>query len=431
MAENFYTILTQIGLAKFTNSQVLGGKINFTEIAVGDGNGAYYNPTANDVALRKEVWRGPIGSVNIDENNNNWLVIETVIPASVGGFTVREVGLYDETGDMIAIGKYPETYKPVIENGSSKDLFLRMIIETSNASAVTLKVDPAVIIASRKYVDDKFTQSVGPISQAVQDLQNNVTQGTISIPSLETEDKTLAGGINEVKDDLETHLADNVKHVSAAERTDWNSKAPGTHKHPITEVNGLQTALDSKVTESTRNKPSGFLGLDEFGRIPTNLSPTKRIKLATVDASQNPSVVVSLDNLINYKDFVLEVKELKHNHATSSSFLVQVNNLISSSDYIGSIQRASPFTGNSNYIALASSVGTSYLVSGSVAIGTVGKMIRAVGKLLSVPSGLYTSIEFSDFIVRNVTINEIESIQVRAGGGQITSGIIELWGVPK
>lgn len=176
MAEKFYTILTNIGLAKIANSQVTGNKVNLVEMAVGDSNGSYYNPTSNDVTLQNEKWRGPIGSVEIDEDNANWIVIETVIPSETGGFTLREVGLFDEEGNLIAIGKYPETYKPVLDEGSAKDLYIRMIIEVSNASAVTLKVDPTVIIASRKYVDEKIALAVSPISQSLTGLQELIEE---------------------------------------------------------------------------------------------------------------------------------------------------------------------------------------------------------------------------------------------------------------
>lgn len=167
MAENFYSILTAVGLAKIANAQVSGNKVNLTQIAVGDGGGTYYNPTQNDTHLKNEVWRGNIGSVEIDPENPNWIVIESYIPSTVGGFTVREVGIFDAEGDMIAIGKYPETFKPSLEEGASKDLLLRMIIEVTNASAVTMKVDPSVIIASRKYVDEK----VGVVSNNLMQLQ--------------------------------------------------------------------------------------------------------------------------------------------------------------------------------------------------------------------------------------------------------------------
>lgn len=169
MAENFYSILTSAGLAKLANAQVTGKKVDLTEIAVSDG-GTYYNPTQNDIQLRNEVWRGNIGSVEIDSENPNWIVIESYIPATQGGFTVREVGIFDDAGDLIAIGKYPETYKPSLDDGATKDLLLRMIIEVTNASAVTMKVDPSVIIASRKYVDEK----VGVVSDNLTQLDNKV-----------------------------------------------------------------------------------------------------------------------------------------------------------------------------------------------------------------------------------------------------------------
>lgn len=119
MAENFYTIVTRIGQAKIANSQVLGTRVNLTQIAAGDSGGNYYNPVETQTALAHEVWRGAISSISIDETNHNWIIVEAVIPATQGGFTVREVGLFDEAGDLIAIGKYPETYKPVSAEGSA------------------------------------------------------------------------------------------------------------------------------------------------------------------------------------------------------------------------------------------------------------------------------------------------------------------------
>lgn len=172
-------LLTSIGIAKIANSQVTNETIDLTQMAVGDSNGAYYNPTQTATALKNETWRGPVSSVAIDEQNPNWVVIDGVIPASVGGFTIREVGLFDSKGDMIAIGKVPETYKPTFEQGSSKDLYLKSILEVSNASVVTIKADPSVIIASKKYVDDKFaivSTNVTYLSKSINAVNELVTQ---------------------------------------------------------------------------------------------------------------------------------------------------------------------------------------------------------------------------------------------------------------
>lgn len=154
MAEQFYTILTAIGKAKIANANVLGNKINLTALAVGDSNGKYYNPTENQETLVNEVWRGNIQNISIDKDNPNWIVTEGVIPSQIGGFTVREVGLFDEDGDLLVISKYPETYKPIVENGATKDVRIRLILEVSNAANVTLKINPAVIFATKEDVEN-------------------------------------------------------------------------------------------------------------------------------------------------------------------------------------------------------------------------------------------------------------------------------------
>lgn len=154
MAEQFYTILTAVGKAKLANALALGRKVELTHLALGDGGGSYYNPTEDQTALRNEVWRGNISSVEVDADNPNWIKIQTIVLSQHGGFTIREAGVFDADGDLIAIGKYPETYKPVLADGSIKDLVVRMILEVSNTSSMQLKVDLAVILATKKDVDD-------------------------------------------------------------------------------------------------------------------------------------------------------------------------------------------------------------------------------------------------------------------------------------
>ncbi|MBM7607584.1 hypothetical protein JOD29_000828 [Lysinibacillus composti] len=172
MAE-FYTILTSIGLTKLVNAQLTADKLNITQIAVGDSLGSYYEPTQNLTKLKNEKWRGNVTNVSQDQTNPNWIVAEVAIPSTVGGWMIREVGLFDEVGDLIAVGKYPETYKPIAANGSVKDLIIRMIVEVNNASSVELKVDPTIITASRKYVDDKVAVSSQQI-EILKSLRINV-----------------------------------------------------------------------------------------------------------------------------------------------------------------------------------------------------------------------------------------------------------------
>ncbi|WP_434302664.1 phage tail protein [Clostridium botulinum] len=168
MAEKFYTILTKVGKAKIANATALGNKVNFTTLKVGDGGGKYYNPTEEQEDLVNEVWQGNINSIRVDENNPNWVVIEVIIPSSVGGFMIREAGVFDDENNMLAIGKYPETYKPQAQDGSTKDLVIRTNLEISNTSSVTLKVDPTVILATQKDIqilDDKIKNIKVPVTK--------------------------------------------------------------------------------------------------------------------------------------------------------------------------------------------------------------------------------------------------------------------------
>ena len=174
MAEQFYTILTAVGKAKIANATALGEKMELTELALGDGGGSYYNATEDQTELRNEVWRGAIGTVDVDGENPNWITIQTVVPSQHGGFMIREAGVFDNEGDLIAIWKYPETYKPVAADGSVKDLVIRMILEVSNTASVVLKIDPTVVLATQQQVDEAearakaYTdQEVGEVSQAL------------------------------------------------------------------------------------------------------------------------------------------------------------------------------------------------------------------------------------------------------------------------
>ncbi len=157
----FYTILTDIGKAKIANATALGTVVQLTHIAVGDGNGVEIVPDQTDNVLANEVWRAALNSIDVDPVNPDWIVAEGYIPSTDGGFTVREVGLFDLAGDMIAIGSYPDTYKPTLASGSAKDLYIKVIIEVSSASSVELKIDPAVVLASRAFTDATYLKIAG------------------------------------------------------------------------------------------------------------------------------------------------------------------------------------------------------------------------------------------------------------------------------
>jgi len=149
---NFYSIWTDVGRAKEAAALVGGARIEITHVAVGDGGGATYDPVGAQIALVGEKWRGAPNLLAVDDENPNWVRAEAFLPASVGGWTVREAGLIDAAGDLVAIAKLPETYKPVLAEGSGKDLLVRLILEVTSSATVTLKIDPTAVLASRAFV---------------------------------------------------------------------------------------------------------------------------------------------------------------------------------------------------------------------------------------------------------------------------------------
>jgi|GEM_PF-900974 len=155
MSAEYYTLVTDVGNAKLTNALALGTAVTLTHFAVGDGAGTAYNPTEDQTALKNEVYRASINAIKTDTDNPTWLTVEAVIPSTEGGWTVREAGIFDADGDLIAIAKYPESVKPALESGIGKDLYCRLILQHGNVEAVTLKVDPAIVLATREFVQDE------------------------------------------------------------------------------------------------------------------------------------------------------------------------------------------------------------------------------------------------------------------------------------
>ncbi|WP_249314380.1 phage tail protein [Pseudomonas fluorescens] len=161
---DYYTLLTNAGIAYETACKAAGVPIKLTQISVGDGGGAVYNPAATATALKREVWRGPLNALFQDEKNPSWLLAEVTIPPDVGGWYVREAGLWTDTGILYAIVKYPESFKPVLAtSGSGKEFYIRSIFETSNASLVTLLIDDTVVKATRAWVMSYLAEELGKL----------------------------------------------------------------------------------------------------------------------------------------------------------------------------------------------------------------------------------------------------------------------------
>lgn len=155
----FYAILTKVGAAKQANADALGIPWTITQMAVGDGNpGNVENPalplpTETWTALLNEWRRAPLNQLKVDPSDSSIIVAEQVIPADVGGRWIREIGLYDTDGDLVAVANCAPTYKPLLSQGSGRTQVVRLNLIVSSSSNVQLKIDPSVVLATRDYVD--------------------------------------------------------------------------------------------------------------------------------------------------------------------------------------------------------------------------------------------------------------------------------------
>ncbi|MFP0013510.1 phage tail protein [Escherichia sp. WS1377] len=159
MSTKFRTVITTAGAAKLAAATAPGGrKVNITTMAVGDGGGKLPVPDAGQTGLIHEVWRHALNKISQDKRNSNYIIAELVIPPEVGGFWMRELGLYDDAGTLIAVANMAESYKPALAEGSGRSQTCRMVIIVSSVASVELTIDTTTVIATQDYVDDKIAE---------------------------------------------------------------------------------------------------------------------------------------------------------------------------------------------------------------------------------------------------------------------------------
>ncbi|EHS2263574.1 phage tail protein [Salmonella enterica subsp. enterica serovar Senftenberg] len=159
MTVKYKTVITKAGAIKLAAATVPNGKkVNFTAMAIGDGGGTLPVPDANQTKLVNEVWRYKLNKISQDNKHQNYVVAELLIPPETGGFWMREMGLYDDTGTMIAVGNMAESYKPKLEEGSGRAQTVRMVIMVSDIESVELTIDTSTVMATQDYVDDKLAE---------------------------------------------------------------------------------------------------------------------------------------------------------------------------------------------------------------------------------------------------------------------------------
>ncbi|HBF8529266.1 TPA: phage tail protein [Clostridioides difficile] len=238
--KSYYTIITDVGKAKIANASVTGNKVGFVKIQLGDGGGSEYTPTESQTALKNVVWEGNIGNTTTDETVPNCIILESLIPSNVGGFMIREIGYLDDENNLIAISKYKECYKPSIEQGAVVDMKVKTVLIVSNVNNIELKIDPTIIFATLKDIQDLDTKIDTTKTELKSNIETTKTELNRKIGDttlLETTDKTnIVSAINEVKtsvDSIET----------TAEKTSYNNATSN-----LTATN-VQGAIDEVVAK--------------------------------------------------------------------------------------------------------------------------------------------------------------------------------------
>ncbi|MDF2641272.1 MAG: putative phage tail fiber protein [Pseudomonas sp.] len=188
----FFAILTKVGMAKQANADALGIAWKLTEMGVGDANpGGLADPpnpipSADQTKLLNEWRRKPLNQLRVDPINSAVIIAEQIIPADEGGKWIREIGLYDADGDLVAVANCAPSFKPLLSQGSGRTQVVRMNFVVSSTGNITLKIDPAVVLATREYVDSRILDELSKL-----DIKQSVraaTTANISLVGLQTID---------------------------------------------------------------------------------------------------------------------------------------------------------------------------------------------------------------------------------------------------
>ncbi|MDN9031602.1 phage tail-collar fiber domain-containing protein [Enterobacter hormaechei] len=293
MSKKFKTIITTAGAEKLAAATVPGGKkVNLTAMAVGDGGGTLPEPSAGQTTLINEVWRHALNKISQDNKKKNYIVAELVIPPDVGGFWMRELGLYDDAGALIAVANMAESYKPKLAEGSGRAQTCRMVIIVSNVDSVELSIDATTVMATQDYVDDKLAEHEQ--SRKHPDATLN-EKGFVQLSSAtDSTSENLAATPKAVKaaydlasgkytaQDASTAQKGIVQLSSATDSSDEGKAAtPKAVKAAYDLANGKYTALDASTTQKGIVRLNSAIDSDA-----ENLAATsKAVKIAMENAN--------------------------------------------------------------------------------------------------------------------------------------------------
>ena len=247
--KTYGTLVTDCGIQLIAAAVMEGKKINITDLAVGDGGGAYYQPTPNMTGLKNECWSGPIKSVSVNKDSPNMIDITAIIPSTVGGFTIREMAVKDDVKNTIAICNTPDTEKVIISSGAAGEIELTMHIEISNADAISFIIDPNVVTATKKDIEAHDASKTAHAAEFekkadVTDLNAHANNTDIHVnPSTMGNYDTAISGLIEHKEDTKIH-------VTAEEKASWTEGAEqaAADANRVTEALNAIAGIESRVS---------------------------------------------------------------------------------------------------------------------------------------------------------------------------------------
>lgn len=230
----YYTILTDIGKQKLVEAISNESPIDFTDIAVGDANGVSYDPTGEETALKHEVFKKAIDSVSIDEFDKNIMVFEMVVPASSGGYYMREAGLFSSDGTLIAIARTAEQYKPLLEEGAGASITISMRIAISSDVQVYINIPESINYATQNYVQEEFKKHKA---------DSNPHEQYVILNAYNEKIDELEQALTSKADSNHRHdnLYSNINHTHTG-------YAANNHSHAFSAITGSMDITDSRLT---------------------------------------------------------------------------------------------------------------------------------------------------------------------------------------
>ncbi|EAI9251277.1 phage tail protein [Campylobacter coli] len=272
----YYTILTKIGIAKFIAARASGNGVNLKSFKL---SSKVILPSEEMQSLEEIVYEANINSKSVDENNPNYINLMCYVPSDIGGFEINAIGIYDEVGDLLAVGNLPRTYKPILKEGSAKELMIKIVMELSNAEEVILKLDPSVIMASRDYVDAIKIELELKIETLKEELKALINT---------KEDKGVAANLDKALKTELTKLINKKENTGTAASLDAQLRdeliALINKKENIGVAKQLVDALRSELTKEIKS----FI---------PELRVEKRIITANYGRKNRQTVLVSLSNI--------------------------------------------------------------------------------------------------------------------------------------